>query len=285
MEKRRFGRSGHMSTVAIFGGAAFWDVSQEEADKVMEMVIAAGVNHIDIAPSYGKGEERVGPWMKDHRDDFFLGCKTMERGKTGALDELHQSLERLQTDHFDLYQLHAVTSMEELDQVTQPGGALDAAIEAREQGLTKYIGITGHGNHVPKVFLEALNRFDFDSVLFPVNFVQFADPGYRPAADELLQVCEEKDVGVMAIKSIVKMPWGERERTNTTWYEPYTEEEKIQQGVNFALSQKITGICMAGDISLTQMILEACQNFTALNQEEQEALLAEGRQLETIFDD
>ena len=176
MEKRRFGRTGHLSTVAIFGAAAFWNITQDDADRVMEQVIAAGVNHIDVAPSYGMAEQRIGPWMPRVRDQFFLGCKTMERTKEGAWREMHESLARLQVSSFDLYQIHAVTTFAELDAATAPGGALDAMIQAREQGLTKFIGITGHGVDSPAIFRESLRRFDFDSVLFPINFVQYGIP-------------------------------------------------------------------------------------------------------------
>src|SRR5687768_3053985 len=164
METRRFGRTGHMSTIAIFGAAAFWEISQQNADKVLEQIIAAGVNHIDVAPSYGQAEERIGPWMPRERNRFFLGCKTTERTKDGAWSELQRSLKRLQTETFDLYQLHAITTMEELDAVTMKGGALEAFVEARERGLTRFIGITGHGADAPQIYLEALRRFDFDSV-------------------------------------------------------------------------------------------------------------------------
>jgi aryl-alcohol dehydrogenase-like predicted oxidoreductase len=187
VETRRFGRTGHESTVAIFGAAALWEVGQAEADEVMEQVIAAGVNHIDVAPSYGIAEERVGPWLARERDRFFVGCKTTERSKAGAALELRQSRERLQLDHFDLYQLHAITSIEELDEVTRPGGALEVVVEARDAGLTHYIGITGHGVDSPAIFIEALRRFDFDSVLFPLNFVQYANPTYRRSCEELLR--------------------------------------------------------------------------------------------------
>src|SRR5512138_1121075 len=155
MLKRRFGRSGHMSTIAIFGAAAFSEVSQEEADRVMEMIIEAGINHIDIAPSYGQAEIRVGPWMPRERERFFLGCKTTERTKEGAWNEMQQSLKRLQTETFDLYQCHAITKMEELDAVTMKGGALEAFVQARDEGLVKYLGITGHGAETPQIFLEA----------------------------------------------------------------------------------------------------------------------------------
>jgi aryl-alcohol dehydrogenase-like predicted oxidoreductase len=284
MEKRRFGKTGHMSTVAIFGTAAFWDVTQETADEVMEKVIAAGVNHIDVAPSYGKAEIRVGPWMPRVRDQFFLGCKTMERTREGAQAEMHQSLERLQVESFDLYQFHAVTKMEELDAVTRPGGALEAVIEAREKGLTRFIGITGHGHDAPAVFLEALERFEFDSVLFPLNFTLYAMPEYRRNTEKLLEVCRARDVGTMIIKSVAKRPWGERERTYNTWYEPFDDREMIQQSVDFVLSQDITGICTAGDVNLLPIILQACEVHSILGKKEQEALVERGKSFETIFD-
>ncbi len=170
MQTRRFGRTGHESTVAIFGAAAFWEIDQAQADKTMELVIEHGVNHIDVAPSYGQAEERVGPWLKRARERFFVGCKTMERTKIGAATEMQHSLKRLQTDAFDLYQIHAITSMNELDEVTRKGGALEAIQEAREAGLTRYIGITGHGVDSPSIFLEALKRFDFDFDPFPAQF-------------------------------------------------------------------------------------------------------------------
>src|SRR5512145_2981693 len=163
METRCFGRTGHMSTIAIFGAAAFWEISQADADKVMEQVIKAGINHIDIAPSYGQAEERVGPWMPRERKRFFLGCKTTERTK------------------------------EELDAVTMKGGALEAFEQARREGLTRYIGITGHGVDAPKIYLEALRRFDFDTILFPLNFVQMAIPDFRKHAEELIATCKAKD--------------------------------------------------------------------------------------------
>jgi aryl-alcohol dehydrogenase-like predicted oxidoreductase len=151
METRQLGRTGHMSTIAVFGAAAFWEISQADADQALESVIAAGINHIDVAPSYGQAEMRIGPWMPRERGRFFLGCKTMERTKEGAWKEMQASLKRLQTETFDLYQFHAVTTMEELDAITMKGGALEAFVEARRAGLTKFIGITGHGAESPKI--------------------------------------------------------------------------------------------------------------------------------------
>lgn len=283
MEKRRFGRTGHMSTIAIFGAAAFWEISQPDADKVIEQVIEAGINHIDVAPSYGQAEERIGPWMPRERERFFLGCKTMERTKQGAWDEMQRSLKLLQTESFDLYQCHAITTMEELDAVTMKGGALEAFVEARERGLTKYIGITGHGVDAPKIYLESLRRFDFDSILFPLNFVQMGNSEYRKNAEELIATCKTKDVGTMVIKTITKGPWGEREHTATTWYEPFDKAEEIQKAVNFALSHEVTGLCTAGDTRILPMVLKACENFTQLDKPAMEEIIEAGRQLEPLF--
>ena len=283
METRRFGRTGHMSTVAIFGAAAFSEISQNEADQVMEQVIEAGVNHIDVAPSYGQAELRIGPWMPRERERFFLGCKTMERTRDGAWKEMRESLKRLQTEAFDLYQCHAITSMEELDAVTRKGGALEAFEQARREGLTRYLGITGHGVNAPQIYLEALRRFDFDSVLFPLNFVQMANPEYRQYAEELIATCKAKDVGTMVIKAVTKAPWGERPHTATTWYEPFDQSDEIQRAVNFALSYEITGLCTAGDTRILPMFLQACENFTRLSQEEIEEMIKSGVQFEPLF--
>jgi aryl-alcohol dehydrogenase-like predicted oxidoreductase len=283
MEKRRFGRTGHHGSVAIFGAAAFWEVTQAQAEQTIEQVIAAGVNHIDVAPSYGGAEERLGPIMPQIRDQFFLGCKTMEREKAGAAAELRRSLERLQVDRFDLYQIHAVTNMDELDQATRRGGALEAIVEAREEGLLDYIGITGHGVESPAVFLEALERFDFDSVLFPINFVQYALPAFRRNAEALLDKCRAADVGSMIIKSVAKGPWGDGDKRYDTWYEPLDEAERIQQAVNFALSQDVSGLCTAGDLTILPLFLEACAKFERLSPEGQEALIARAAEYEPLF--
>lgn len=283
METRRFGRTAHMSTVAIFGAAAFYEISQEDADTVMEQVIEAGINHIDVAPSYGQAELRIGTWMPRERGRFFLGCKTMERTKEGAWKEMQESLKRLQTESFDLYQCHAITTMEELDAITRTGGALEAFEEARREGLIKFIGITGHGVNAPEIYLEALRRFDFDSVLFPLNFVQMAIPEYRRYAEELIAACKTKDVGTMIIKSITKAPWGERQHTATTWYEPFDQMEEIQKGVNFALSYDVTGLCTVGDTRILPMVLQACESFTRLGEDELEAMIESGKQYEPLF--
>lgn len=282
MEKRRLGRTGHMSTVAIFGAVVFWGIDQDGADKIMEDVMAAGINHIDVAPAYQLAETRLGPWIPKIRDKIFLGCKTGERNKTGAAKELQRSLKTLQTDSFDLYQFHSVTSLADLDQITAPGGALEAVLEAREQGLTRFIGITGHGQFAPQVFAEALNRFDFDTVMFPLNFILYTDPTYRQDAENLLRMCQERDVGVMIIKTAARGAY-EGERLFNTWYHPFDAMEKIQPAVNFVLSQDVTALCTTGDIRILPKVMTACQNFTPLNADEQAALIKSGEAYEPLF--
>ncbi len=283
MEKRKFGRTGHKSSVAILGAFAFSQATQQETDQAMEKVIDAGVNHIDVAPTYGHAEERLKPWMASERDRFFLGCKTMERDREGALNELHESLRTLDVDHFDLYQIHAITTQDELDAVLQPGGAIDALRLAQERGLTRYVGITGHGVDAPGLFLQALDRFDFDSVLFPLSYIQFRNEQYRKDAEELIDVCQEQDVGMMAIKAIAKGEWGEQEENYNTWYEPFDEQSEIQKGVNFALSYEVTGICTAGDVTLLPRVLNACQNYQHLTLEEREQLINKRDPYQPLF--
>jgi aryl-alcohol dehydrogenase-like predicted oxidoreductase len=283
MQTRRFGRTGHHSTVAIFGAAAFWQVDQAQADATMRQVIDAGVNHIDVAPSYGVAEQRLGPWLARERSRFFLGCKTMERTKEGAAAELRRSLELLQVSDFDLYQIHAVTSLAELDEAMRRGGAIEALVEARNAGLIRFLGITGHGVDSPAVFVEALRRFDFDTVLFPVNFVQYTNPTYRRNAEDLLSLCRARDVGVMAIKAVAREPWGDQLRTATTWYRPFDEPKAVQQAVDFALSQEVTGLCTVGDVRVLPIQLEACANFTHMSAAEQHKLIASAGQLELLF--
>lgn len=284
METRRLGRTGHMSTVVIFGAAAFWEIDQESANAALNMALEAGINHIDVAPQYGQGEERVGGWLEPYRDRFFVGCKTLERERGAAWAELHRSLQKLRTDTLDLYQLHSVGTFEELDKAMSPGGAIEALIEARDRGLTKYLGITGHGLNTPAVHLEALKRFDFDTVMFPINPVLFANLAYREATERLLDVCQQRDVGVMVIKSVAKGPWGDRPKQYNTWYEPYDLQEKITGSVHFALSQQpVAGIAAAGDVRLLPLILQAAEAFQPLSHADQDALIAEAQTLEPLF--
>ncbi len=283
MEKRKLGKTDHYSTVAIFGGAAFWDITQSVADSVMEQVIAAGVNHIDVAPQYGLAEERLGPWMKRERERFFLGYKTMERTAEAAWQEMHISLKRLQVEQFDLYQIHAITLQEDLDVVFQKGGVIETMIKAKEEGFTHNLGITGHGMHTPKLFLQAIERFDFDTVMFPLNYGLMGQDAYREDALALIDACNKKDIGRMIIKSVAKGPWNEKPKTHTTWYEPFNTPPYFQEAVNFVLSQDVTGLCMAGDITVIPMILQACEQFEAMSEDEQAELIEKGKAMEMIF--
>jgi aryl-alcohol dehydrogenase-like predicted oxidoreductase len=272
LQKRRLGRTGNDSSLAIMGAAAFSKLTQAEVDKAIELCISHGVNHIDVAPSYGDAEKLIGPWLEKHRKEVFLGCKTEKRGETEAHDSLHRSLERLRIERFDLLQLHAVTSMPDLDKAMD--GALKALVKAREEGLTKWIGITGHGIESPAIYLEALRRFDFDTVMFPVNPVIWSYPDYRRNAEELLAVAETRDIGIMAIKAAGRRAW-EGERRYSTWYEPWDDAEHIRQGVHFALSQRaVAGVCTVGEVRLLPMFLDAVESYTPMNTAEQERLVS-----------
>ncbi len=283
MQTRRFGRTGHMSTVVIFGAFAVGWSDQRETDETMELLLARGVNHIDVAPSYGEAELRLGPWLESHRADFFVGCKTQLRGRQEARDELHGSLERLRIDRFDLFQLHAVTTMDELEQCFASGGSLEAIVDARREGLTRYIGITSHGWEAPAVLMSALDRFDMDSILFPVNFKMWADDEYRRQAETLLQRAAAKDVGSMAIKAVARGPWDGREQRYNTWYEPFDEPRAVEQALGFALSQPVTGAISAGDARLLPAILDAAERFAPMDAAEQAELMATAEEYGQIF--
>jgi aryl-alcohol dehydrogenase-like predicted oxidoreductase len=284
MQQRRLGRTGHMSSVIIFGTAAFWEIDQESANEALDLGLSYGVNHIDVAPQYGQAQERLGPWLESRRDQFFLGCKTQERERDAAWADLQNSLRVLRTDKLDLYQLHAVTSFAELDAAMGPGGAMETLLEAREQGLTRWLGITGHGLQSPAVFLAALERFDFDTVMFPIHPRLYADADYRRDAERLLKRCVEKDVGVQIIKAVTKGPWGDQHKQYNTWYEPYDTPERITQGVRFALSlDGVAGIPSAGDVRLLPPVLEAGKHFTPMTPEEQAAAIEDSRVLAPLF--
>jgi aryl-alcohol dehydrogenase-like predicted oxidoreductase len=287
MEKRKFGRTGHMSSVAIFGAAALHaTISQADANEALDLAFAAGVNHYDVAASYGSGmaETRLGPWLEKHRHEVFVGTKTGVRSYEGAWAEVNRSLALLRTNQLDLAQIHAVTTFEELDKATGPDGALKAMQRARDEGLTKFIGITGHDWRIANIHIEALSRFDFDTVLFPINPVLYANAEYRISVEKLLQICQDRNVGVQAIKSVANGPWGDQKRRYNTWYEPFDRQEKIQQGVNFTLSQPgVTGIPTAGDTTILPMVIKAVENFQPMSQSEQEALIAQSQELEPIF--
>ncbi|MFN8524201.1 MAG: aldo/keto reductase [Chloroflexota bacterium] len=272
-----------MSTVVALGCAAIGRVDQATADVAVQTALDHGVNHIDVAPGYGDAELRLKPRMPRIRSQMFLGCKTTQRTRDGAKAELHRSLERMGVDRLDLYQLHSVGKMNTLDECTASGGALEALIEAREEGLVKWLGITGHTHDAPSTHLEALRRFDFDTVMFPLNFVLWSIPEYRADAQALLQTCQQRDVGVHILKVAAKDPWGDREKTHSTWYEPFTDEAIIDRAVAFVLSQPVTTLCSTGDVTVLPKVLAAAEKFTRMDQPAQDALLATAGQYHSPF--
>jgi aryl-alcohol dehydrogenase-like predicted oxidoreductase len=275
LEIRRLGKIGQMSKVVIYGAASLGNVTQDEADESLQYALDAGINHFDTAASYGDAEIRMGPWVKNVRNQIFLATKTGERTRDKAKREIERSLERLQTDRVDLLQMHAVTSFEELDQVTGKGGALEAAIEAKEQGLIKHIGITGHGHIAPAVHLEGLRRYPFETVLTPLNFILYSNPDYRKIFDELVAETTKREVGLMTIKAVARGEWkNDQEKKYATWYEPFDQQEYIDRSVAFVLSQPgITGLASAGDIHLLPKIVEAAKKYEKMDAAAQEALM------------
>ncbi len=274
MEKRRLGRTEHHSTVVTIGTAGFSKVTQEVADRSVELMLQHGVNHVDIAPTYGEAMERMAPWIKKIRGDVFLGSKTRARTKSEAWDNIHSIMERLGVESFDLFQLHSVGLMEDLDTVTGPGGALEALVEMKEQGLTRFIGITGHGPDVPKVHLEALRRFDFDTIMFPVSASIFKNPAYKESALELLATANERDLGIQTIKMLARGGWGDRERETSTWYDPHREQPEIDKALWWVLSQPMHTAPSAGEVTLWPKVLDAAERFSPLTASQQEEVIA-----------
>ena len=280
MEKRRLGKTEHMSSVLTFGGAALFKVSQAEADATIEMAVEHGVNHFDVAPGYGQAEMHLGPWMEKHHKEVFLACKTTERSKTKAWESIKRSLETLRVDYFDLYQFHGVNDLEALNVVLGPGGALEAVLEAKEQGLVRHIGITGHR---PFVHVEALSRFDFETVLFPLNRVLAAHRNDYTDFTLLLEIVQQKDVGTIAIKAVAKRPWEASMRMYRTWYEPFDEQAEIDKSLWYTLSQGITTAAMPADARLWPLIIDAAERFRMLDEHEQEEAVSEVRRYKSIF--
>jgi aryl-alcohol dehydrogenase-like predicted oxidoreductase len=258
---RPFGRTDHMSTRTIFGAAALGEVTQAQADRTLEMLLYYGVNHIDAAPSYGDAELRIGPWMEQYRGHFFLATKTQERTVQAARDQFQRSLERLRVDQVDLLQLHHLVDPEEWEVAMGPGGALEAAIEAREQGLVRFIGVTGHGVTAPEMHRRSLERFDFDSVLLPYNYMMMQNPRYAADFRALMALCQKRNVAVQTIKSIARGPWGTKTRTRATWYEPLEDESAIGKAVRWVLGRPGIFLNTAADIWLLPKVLDAASRF------------------------
>lgn len=262
IKQHTFGRTGHSSSRVLLGAAALWSVSQAEADATIELVLTYGINHVDVAASYGDAELRVGSWINRHGKSFFLATKTGERTRAKAREELHRSLERLQVDQVDLLQLHNLVDPQEWETALGEGGALEAAIEARQEGLVRFIGVTGHGLTVPLMHRRALERFDFDSVLLPYSYLMEQNETYKENFWNLVNVCRNRNVAVQTIKSLVRSPWGDKEQTRSTWYRPLEEQPDIDLAVHWLLGNEGLFLNSAGDVHLLPKVLDAADRFT-----------------------
>jgi len=279
-----FGRTGHESTRAIFGAAALGSVSQADADRTLELLLAHGVNHIDTAASYGDSELRVAPWLRREPGRFFVATKTGDRDYKAAKESILRSLERLGVDHVDLIQLHNLVDVIEWETALREGGALEAAIEARDEGLVRFIGVTGHGLSVAAMHRRSLERFPFDSVLLPYNISQLRDPVYAEHFEALAQVCAERGVALQTIKSIALAPWDGRPQTASTWYAPLTDPADIEIAVRWALARPGVFLNTAADVNLLPHVLAAAERIDrgAPSADDVEAL-AERRSLTPLF--
>jgi aryl-alcohol dehydrogenase-like predicted oxidoreductase len=283
IERRPFGRTGHLSTVTLFGGAALARASQADADRTLELLLAHGVNHIDTAARYGDSELRIGPWMARHRRDFFLATKTGSRTAAEAREDIHRSLERLRVDHVDLIQLHSLGHPDEWEQALGPGGALEAAVEARQQGLVRFIGVTGHGWHIAAMHTRSLSRYDFDSVLLPFNFVMAQSERYRRDFEAVMAIARERNVAVQIIKSIARGPWATTDRSRTTWYQPLEAPEDIDRAVHWILGLPGVFINTVGDLELLPKVLEAASRFRRRPSDEEMAAMLGSERMTSLF--
>jgi aryl-alcohol dehydrogenase-like predicted oxidoreductase len=284
IERRTFGRNGHSSTVAVFGAAALARASQDDADRALEVLLRYGINHIDTAPRYGDSELRIGPWMKHHRKHFFLATKTASRSAAEAREDIHRSLERLCVDRIDLIQLHSLGHPDDWEQTMGPGGALEALVEARQNGLVRSIGVTGHGWNIAAMHRRSLARFDFDSVLLPYNFFMAQDERYQKNFQDVLAICRGRNVAVQIIKSIARGPWATAERSHSTWYQPLEAQLDIDRAVHWIMGLlPDVFINTAGDLSLLPRVLEAVSRFERRPSDEEMAQMLAGTRMSSLF--
>ncbi len=279
-----FGRTGHQSTRIIFGAAALSRVAQDVADQALDVLLQHAINHIDPARNHGHAELRIAPWLKRYPERFFLATKTGKRRADEAREELHQSLDRLGVDHVDLWQLHNLSDPIEWDTALSPGGAIDAAVEAREQGLVRAIGVTGHGAQIAATHRRSLQRFDFDSVLLPYNYTTVKSSYYASNFDALQVTCRERNTAVQTIKSMAYRPWMGRPRSATTWYEPLESPADIQQALDWALGREGIFVITSGDVNLLPKILNAAENASGQRPSDADMeRMVERLQMEPLF--
>jgi aryl-alcohol dehydrogenase-like predicted oxidoreductase len=278
-----FGRTGHASTRTLFGAASLGKVDQATADRTLELLLRHGINHIDTAARYGDSELRIGPWMREHRRRFFLATKTGERTYQAARDGIRRSLERLRVDSVDLIQLHNLTDPAEWEIAMGPGGALEAAIEARQEGLARFIGVTGHGTIAPSIHKRSLERFPFDSVLLPYNFVMMQNPGYADGFRGLLGLCQERGIAVQTIKGITAGPWNDKARSRATWYEPLEDQADIDRAVHWTLAQPGVFLNTVGDVDVLPRVLDAADRFQRRPSDAEMEAMVERQQMSPLF--
>lgn len=283
IQEQTFGRTGHSSTRVIFGAAALARVSQARADQTLDLLLRYGINHIDTAASYGDSELRIGPWMKAHRDRFFLATKTEKRTRREAWDELQRSLDRLQVDRVDLWQMHYLVDPDEWQVAMGPGGALEAFVEARDQGLVRFLGVTGHDLTIAAMHRRSLARFDFDSVLLPYNYPLLQNPGYAADVAALLELCQQRGVAVQTIKSLARRPWGDTPHTHATWYQPFETQADIDRAVHWVLGRPGIFLNSVADPDLLPMVLDAAARFRQPPSESEMQVASEELEWETLF--
>lgn len=261
IERKPFGRTGHTSSRTIFGAAALSRVTQAEADRTLELLLEYGVNHIDTAASYGDSELRIRPWMESYREDFFLATKTEQRTYQGAKDELQRSLDRLGVDRVDLWQMHLLVDPQEWERAMGSGGALEAFVEAKETGLARFLGVTGHGLTIPAMHLRSLERYDFDSILLPYNFILIQNPDYAKDCEQLLDLCSRRNAAAQTIKSLARGPQEGESGSHAVWYDPLVEEDAIRHAVHWVLGDERVFLITVGDIHLLPEVLKAAAEF------------------------
>jgi aryl-alcohol dehydrogenase-like predicted oxidoreductase len=283
IDRMPFGATGHESSRVIFGAAALGSVSKTDADRAFDLVVEHGVNHIDVAASYGDAELRVATWLRREPGMFFVATKTGERTYRGAREEIRRSLDRLGVDRVDSIQLHNLVDVIEWETALGPNGALEAAIEAREEGLVRFIGVTGHGLPVPEMHRRSLQRFAFDSVLAPYNFVQMRDPRYAQTFEALAAVCAERRVALQTIKSLALRRWEGRPKSAATWYEPLRDQADIDLAVHWVLGRPEAFLLTTGDVDILPRLLDAAQRYEQRPPDEAMAGLAARQQLEPLF--
>jgi aryl-alcohol dehydrogenase-like predicted oxidoreductase len=281
IERAPFGATGHESSRVIFGAAALGDVSKAAADRTLEVLLEHGINHIDVAADYGDAELRIATWLREH--EFFVATKTAKRTYREAREQIRRSLDRLGVDHVDSIQLHNLVDVIEWDIALSAGGALEAAIEARDEGLVRFIGVTGHGLSVPKMHSRSLERFPFDSVLAPYNWRQMQDPRYAETFDELAATCAERNVALQTIKSLAYRPWEGRPQTATTWYEPLTEQADIDLAAHWVLGNPQAFLLTTGDVEILPKLLDAAERLAERPSDDQMRELAEERAMAPLF--